>query len=96
MIYLEWKAKKMTETKKKIEVSVTSKPVSAEIVCRQYEDYTDVRFRAKSEEAADLLLIKFFLQLPESKRKMLRNINEDDPEVEDFIDNCEKKRRILH
>ena len=79
-----------------IKVQVSAKKVLAEIVVRRYEDYTEAKFRAQNEDLADTLLIEFFLQLPEKKREMLRNINEEDSDVKAFRRQLEKERQMLN
>lgn len=81
---------------KKIKATVTAKKILAEIVVRRYEDYTEAKFNAKNEDLADKLLIEFFLQLPDKKREMLRNINEDDSDVKAFRRQLEKERLLLN
>ena len=81
---------------KKIKATVTAKKILAEIVVRRYEDYTEAKFNAQNEDLADKLLIEFFLQLPDKKREMLRNINEDDSDVKDFRRQLEKERLLLN
>ena len=81
---------------KKIKVGITATKILAEIVVRRYEDYTEAKFSAENEDLADKLLIEFFLQLPEKKREMLRNINEDDSDVKAFRKQLEKERLLLN
>lgn len=81
---------------KDIKAQVSAKKILAEIVVRRYEDYTEAKFNAQNEDLADKLLIEFFLQLPDKKREMLRNINEDDSDVKAFRRQLEKERLLLN
>lgn len=69
--------------------------IEGKIILKRYTSHTEILFKAKSQKAADLMLIDFFLQLSEHHRNLLRSIDEENEDIQEYIESYEAQKKWI-